>query len=161
MSVSENQHQSLLINITITDCYISKPGGNGIYISGCSPNIYNCEITGCSKAYPLKEQALPPSFTTIFTTTPMRFTMPAQAQPPAIITGGGTNPARLLPLTRAATGDPIYGNVNYANWDGFAVLHRRSFSAPITSPKSADPVNTATGNFTYESDGSFHRRPRG
>jgi len=50
------------------------------------------------------------------------------------------------------TGDTIIGSVDYSNWVGIPPPEEVAYGTNNHSPKSADPVNTATGNFIHEAE---------
>jgi RHS repeat-associated protein len=59
------------------------------------------------------------------------------------------------PDNPGGTGDIIIGEVDFLNWVGGPVSKEVSYGVKNFSPMSNDPVNTATGNFTYELEDLF------
>ena len=51
--------------------------------------------------------------------------------------------------------DQLFGSVDYASWVGEPIPKNEVNGTSNCSPFSADPVNTATGNYIYENDDLF------
>jgi RHS repeat-associated protein len=141
--------------VSVIDCYISNPGGNGIYISGCSPKIFNCEITGCSKGVSIAGASSPTILYNDFHGNTYAVYNAGTGTATCFFNWWGDESGPTVASNPGGAGDPIYGNVNYANWDGSPVPPQTAQGMANYSPKSNDPVNTATGNFTYEQEDLF------
>jgi RHS repeat-associated protein len=153
-----------IVNSTISRCnygiYIIADGSSygiataetiifGSTITGCSTGIY---VTQANDGYSRATAVI--SFTTIAGNGTGLNNQTSNLLSAVFCSWGDPSGPNHI-LNPEGTGDPIYGDVNFASWEGLPPPQQVVYGTNNSSPKSADPVNTATGNFTYEQEDLF------
>ena len=148
------------LRISSSDVYIAnctlKGGTYGIYISDASPRITHNLITqNTYGVYIIGDSCPILLYNNIYSNSSYGIYNNGTCYVNAKYNWWGDESGPTHAGNPGGIGDDIYGDVNYACWVGTPAEPTVVYGSDNYSPTSADPVNTATGNFTYEADDLF------
>lgn len=141
--------------VEISHCTLTG-GTYGVYISDASPTIsYNLIINNTYGIYVTGDSCPKINYNQIYANSSYGIYNEGTCHVFSPYNWWGDKSGPTHADNPDGTGDDIFGDVYYTRWIGSPSQIGISYGLNNSSPKSADPVNTATGNYIYESSDLF------